>query len=181
MRTATGDRVYKIGEVAKRLGVSCRTVSNWMESGKLKGYRLPRNNRVDNLPRPDGSKKPADPGDRRFLRRDVLEFLTKFNQPAEIVSHFRNHNGYLTCGLSAADQTNFTAATDDSCTHLGSLYALAVAVRRDEPAVVVLGSILGLGVCADVAGQIRADLPGTRVVLVCGPDTDPAAALRRAA
>lgn len=55
------DRHLKVGEVAKHLHVSIRTVCKWFDKGMLKGYRIP------------GSDH------RRFDPKDVVEFA-KSNQ-----------------------------------------------------------------------------------------------------
>lgn len=54
---------FTTGQLAKLLHVSPRTVAIWMESGLLKGYRLPK---------PVGAKG----ADRRFTRDAVMEFLS---------------------------------------------------------------------------------------------------------
>jgi len=34
-------KIYTTGQLSKLCRVSCRTVAKWIDSGKLKGYRLP--------------------------------------------------------------------------------------------------------------------------------------------
>ncbi len=39
-------RLYRTGEVAKKLGISKMTVLRWIKSGKLKAYRIGKEYRV---------------------------------------------------------------------------------------------------------------------------------------
>lgn len=55
--------VLTTGEVAKRCHVAMRTVSKWIDSGRLKGYRLP------------GSQ------DRRIPRQNLVDFLRANKMP----------------------------------------------------------------------------------------------------
>jgi len=52
-------KVYKTGEIAKMLQCSCRTVCNWIDSGLIKGFRLPMSK------------------DRRVNHDDLIRFLRK--------------------------------------------------------------------------------------------------------
>jgi len=56
-------RIFTTGQVATICGASCRTVSNWIDSGKLKGYRIP------------GSQ------DRRIERLSLVAFLIENAMP----------------------------------------------------------------------------------------------------
>lgn len=55
--------VYTTGQVSKICKVAPRTVSNWLDTGRLKGYRIP------------GSQ------DRRVPREAMVEFLNEHNLP----------------------------------------------------------------------------------------------------
>ena len=59
----TGKDVLPAGEVAKICNVAARTVSKWIDSGRLEGYRIP------------GSK------DRRVPVANLLAFMKKHNIP----------------------------------------------------------------------------------------------------
>jgi excisionase family DNA binding protein len=56
-------RVLKVGECANYCRVAPRTVTKWIDSGRLKGYRLP------------GSQ------DRRVDENDLIEFMEKYELP----------------------------------------------------------------------------------------------------
>ncbi|GLR71218.1 response regulator [Agaribacter marinus] len=54
---------FTSGEIAKFCGVTLRTVIRWIDSGKLKGYKLPGR------------------GNNRVLQTDLLQFLNEHNMP----------------------------------------------------------------------------------------------------
>ena len=59
--------VYTTGEVAKICQVAPRTVATWVDSGQLKGFRLPGRQ------------------DRRIPRRYLLKFMTENKMPLSLV------------------------------------------------------------------------------------------------
>lgn len=63
MRTIEETDVYTTGQVARLCRVAPRTVSDWFDSGRLKGYRLP------------GSK------DRRIPRENLVAFMKANGMP----------------------------------------------------------------------------------------------------
>jgi two-component system, OmpR family, response regulator RpaA len=58
-------QVFTTGRIAKGCMVAQRTVSRWIDSGLLKGYRIP------------GSH------DRRVTRAELLRFLAEYGMPTE--------------------------------------------------------------------------------------------------
>jgi two-component system response regulator RpaA len=60
-------KVYRTGEIAKMFRVSAHTVAKWVDTGLLKGYRLP------------GSQ------DRRIKADDLREFLIANDMPTDEV------------------------------------------------------------------------------------------------
>lgn len=62
-----GVKVFTIGQVAKVCKVAPRTVSNWFDSGRLKGYRIP------------GSQ------DRRIPREYLIKFLNEHGMQTHMV------------------------------------------------------------------------------------------------
>lgn len=60
--------VLTTGEIAKICSVASRTVAKWIDSGKLKGYKVPLSN------------------DRRVLRADLEAFLKEHGFPYEAAS-----------------------------------------------------------------------------------------------
>jgi DNA-binding transcriptional MerR regulator len=63
MKMTKNMQVFTTGQVAKICHVCQRTVSNWFDSGRLKGYRIP------------GSQ------DRRILRWSLITFLKEHGMP----------------------------------------------------------------------------------------------------
>ena len=57
--------VFTTGQIARVCHVAPRTATKWIDSGVLKGYRLP------------GSR------DRRVTRADLLRFLTEHGMPLD--------------------------------------------------------------------------------------------------
>lgn len=53
--------VYKTGDIAKIIGVAPRTASNWIDTGRLKGRRLP-----------------SGKGERRVNRQDLQRFMDEY-------------------------------------------------------------------------------------------------------
>lgn len=70
MRSEDLPEVMTSGDVARLLRVAPRTVSKWMDAGRLRGFRLP-------------GTRPGTAGDRRFTRRAVVEFCAEFGWPLE--------------------------------------------------------------------------------------------------
>lgn len=62
------DGVYTTGQIARICKVSPRTVKNWIDSGKLKGYKLPSS------------------GDRRVTRESLVHFMKAHEFPLERLS-----------------------------------------------------------------------------------------------
>ena len=59
--------VLTTGDVAKICNVASRTVVRWFDSGALNGYRIPCSQ------------------DRRFLRKDVIDFLRANKMPLGVL------------------------------------------------------------------------------------------------
>ena len=62
-RRKLGEHFFTTGQVANICGVAPRTVAKWIDSGSLKGYRIP------------GSQ------DRRVMRDELIQFMRKHNMP----------------------------------------------------------------------------------------------------
>lgn len=60
-------RVFSIGQVAKICRASPRAVSKWVDSGILKGYRLPESRH------------------RRVTENELLGFLTRHGMPTDLL------------------------------------------------------------------------------------------------
>lgn len=112
------------GKVGHLVGTSCRTVCKWIDSGVLKGHRLP-----ESL-------------DRRVRAGDLVDFLLARNAPvpAELVHLTPDGKpppppARLACGLSASERKFLPAGVESV-----SLFELGRAVARRSPAAVLLGT-----------------------------------------
>lgn len=63
-------QVWTPGQIAAMLRASTRTVSAWIDSGQMRGYRLP--------PKP---ARGESEGDRRVTREDLVAFLLRYRLP----------------------------------------------------------------------------------------------------
>lgn len=75
----TIEGIYTAGQVAKLFGVERITVGKWVDSGKLKGFRIP-----GGLTRR-----------RRITRKSLIEFIEELNIPLELL----NQEAILELGL----------------------------------------------------------------------------------
>ena len=80
-------QVYTVGQVAKIVDVSPRTVAKWFDLGQLKGYCLP------------GSK------DRRIPKHYLLQFMKEHNMPTDDIARkevlFSSNKGLIAEAKSA--------------------------------------------------------------------------------
>lgn len=63
-------RVFTTGQVAKICQVSHRTVAQWFDAGRLKGYRIP------------GSR------DRRIPEEQLIKFLGDHGMPLDLIRQY---------------------------------------------------------------------------------------------
>ena len=68
MSVATSERYLTTGQVARACGVASRTAAKWIDSGLLKGFKIP------------GSR------DRRVAEADLLEFKKVHGIPLHALS-----------------------------------------------------------------------------------------------
>lgn len=134
------------GEVARACGVSPRTVANWMDSGLLKGYRIP------------GSQ------DRRFLREEVYQFLVATGVPVP---------RELMCGARVTYGITLPAPVPgwDVC----DAFQLGELCSEKPILAAVLGDEAGVDEAVKMAGHIRRNNPEAVVVFVLDPSNAAAA------
>lgn len=120
------EKIYTTGMIAKMCRVAPRTVSKWMDSGKLKGYRIP------------GGQ------DRRFLKADVVRFMAENGMPDEFcpdheaeqeVHEARTLDQILVVGGSP---DVFADTATSEVTHVRSVFAAGIAFAEVKPTVVVV-------------------------------------------
>lgn len=146
----TGKDVLTTGEVARICNVAARTVSKWIDSGRLEGYRIP------------GSK------DRRVPIGNLLAFMKKHNIPFDgsmsgnprvlIVDADAETANTLTEVLTS--QTSFEVRT------AGTAFGAGVECERFRPHVVLVDESIGGREMEAFATFVRngEDLAGTRLV-----------------
>ncbi|MGL6097165.1 MAG: hypothetical protein ACRC7O_15375 [Fimbriiglobus sp.] len=120
------------GNVADLCGVAPRTVTQWIDCGKLDGYRLPRGAR---------GPKQEDEGDRRVTKENLVKFL-KVNgmpMPAEFTG-----GPTLLVGFSP-EAVARVQAVDPDAVGIVSLWMAAVYAGREQPRCVVIEAGLGTG------------------------------------
>jgi excisionase family DNA binding protein len=66
---------YTTGEIAVACGVSSRTVSKWIDTGMLRGWKLPLS------------------GTRRVLREDLVQFIRDNKFPEDLVGPMLSSGG----------------------------------------------------------------------------------------
>ncbi len=146
----TGKDVLTTGEVAKVCNVAARTVSKWIDSGRLEGYRIP------------GSK------DRRVPVANLLAFMKKHNIPFDgsmsgnprvlVVDADTETAGTLKEVLTT--QTRFEVRTAESA------FTAGIECERFRPHVVLVDESIGARELESFAAFVRNgdDLAGTRLV-----------------
>lgn len=161
-------KVYTTGQVAKLAGVSPGTAVKWIDSGRLKGYRIP------------GSQ------DRRVTREDLVRFLRDAGMPT-----YRVEAGTATVLVIGADPRDVAAIREamegtggGSCRVEPASSAFEAGVRYAEldPGIVIVDLAIGridAGLIARGAGGAAAGRGGLPPVLVAlagadAPDEDAA-------
>lgn len=146
----TGKDVLTTGEVAKICNVAARTVSKWIDSGRLEGYRIP------------GSK------DRRVPVANLMAFMKKHNIPFDgsmsgnprvlIVDADQETANTLREVLTT--QTRFEVKTTDTA------FSAGIECERFRPHVVLVDESIGAREMESFAGFVRngEDLAGTRLI-----------------
>lgn len=146
------DKPLTTGQVARVCHVAPRTVSKWLDSGRLKGYRLPTGH---------------DRGcDRRIYADSLYTFMLTYGLriPPELVPP----RGVLVYGLAPGECVPDGVPCDNAF-HLGSLLATVT------PAAAVVGDADGLQDALAALSAVRERHPHCACVLVVGPDVQPPA------
>jgi excisionase family DNA binding protein len=141
---------YTTGQVAKIVGCASRTVLTWIDTGRLKGFRLP------------GCT------DRRVTRADLIAFLAAHQHPAyaELVAE----SCYLACGSRTAAPL-WTALRAECPAAAGATFA-----ESKPPAAIIDVGAWGAATALPLAAWLLSQTPRPRVLLV-SPEDVPAADL----
>jgi excisionase family DNA binding protein len=138
--SGVGARVFTTGQAARICGVAPRTLSKWIDAGRLKGYRIP------------GSD------DRRVPRENLVRFLTDHGMPlGELAGG--GAVKVLLVGTDAAFNARLETLLGDgfafACAADG--FAAGLLAGRGAAAAVVLDFALGRSECVRMAAALRRD------------------------
>jgi len=150
-------KLFTTGQVAKQLGVAPRTVSEWIDSGRLKGFRIPPGR---------GTTQACH---RRIKKFDLIAFLTENGLPlGDLTDEVR----VLFVGVGEMADTIAAHLTDATYQFrsVESGFAAGEEIIDWHPAVVVLDFALGRNVCLCIATRIKSRDPLRRVVGLIGED-----------
>ena len=138
-------QIFTTGQVARLCRVAPRTVGKWVDSGRLKGYRIP------------GSK------DRRIRRQELVRFLLEYDFPE--ASQFDDIPPAVACGLLAHELLPDVIV----CKTTLDLAAWLAVNRADA---VVVGDGDGIRTALAAVEHTLSVQPWARVLLVLSEDIE---------
>lgn len=149
-------RLYKTGELAKLFNVAPRTITKWIDSGKLQGYRLP------------GCGANPDQGDRRVSHQAVMSFIVARNWP--VPDGFVMEFGeilFLQCAELRAllPDERLGIRTVESLVECGTLIA------RRHPLLVIVGSDVPRDEVVAIRDLVKED--SGKVIRIVRSEMDP--------
>lgn len=133
------------GQVARVCRVCPRTISKWIDSGKIKGYRLP------------------DSNDRRVLRGDLLPFMRAAGIPTDLLV-----GDTVVLAVGAVREVGVEGI---EVLHAATPAAAGVLCGKRAIDVLVVDLAVGLAEAVDVLSVVRGEHPGVGVVAVSNPHT----------
>ncbi len=107
------------GEISKALNVATRTVTGWIDSGRMKGIRIP-----------SISLNPRSKGDRRVYRDDFEAFCHQYG--FRVNGEFRERPIVLTLGCEITDPEGLEVIA------VSSVFEAGIAVERQRPDVIIV-------------------------------------------
>lgn len=118
--------ILTTGEVAKICKVAPRTVSKWIDTGILSGYRLP------------GSK------DRRVESKNLLDFMKRNKMPTDLLEKPHTLVIVDTTDATMVVKNMIDAETDYKAIVVGNVFEAGMAIKEYNPRV-ILYNIVGFG------------------------------------
>jgi excisionase family DNA binding protein len=150
IETLNQERVFTTGEVASICNVAARTVSKWIDSGRLEGYRIP------------GSR------DRRVTRETLERFMREHGLPL---------SGFVTAACEGtllivdhdehAGQTLrdvIVQETKRDAIAVRSAFEAGVICERSRPSAIIVDCNIGLSEAAGLASWLRTEKRHAKVV-----------------
>ncbi|MCE9620276.1 MAG: excisionase family DNA-binding protein [Planctomycetes bacterium] len=144
------ERVYTTGEVAAICNVAARTVSKWIDCGRLEGYRIP------------GSR------DRRVTRETLERFMRAHGLP---LTGFTQSTGEGTLLIVDSDPNTskilrdvIAQETKRDAVVVRSAFEAGVICERSRPSSIIVDCNIGVNEAAGLASWLRAEKRNSRVV-----------------
>jgi excisionase family DNA binding protein len=146
-------KVYTTGQIGRLTGAACRTVAKWIDSGRLKGYRLP------------GST------DRRVKREVLIAFLRENGMPTDLIGAAAVPVALLV-GLDdeAALRAYRAIGPGWVITREASPITAVASALAKRAGCVVLSATLGAAACRELTEALRPALPACRVAIALADD-----------
>lgn len=149
-------KVFTTGQIAQLLAVAPRTVSKWIDSRLLKGFRLP------------GS------ADRRVVREELRRFLVRYGYPTDWLAAAQSVL-FVGCesALVSAFVRGLSGRDDWRVESVGSVFAAGVVVGTFSPNVVIVDPrAFGRIDACGMAARLRDLPPAGRTLLIAIADQD---------
>ena len=153
-------KVYTTGQVAKALGMSPRTVSKLVDSGRLKGYRIP-----------------GPQGDRRIPRCNLVRFMISNNMPLEMIDTQRPRLLFVTGCSRTSQQVSAVKVDQESfsvCVASNGFEAAQVITAGTPPKFVMVDFTIGRSEAIQLVRFVRsvlsAESPDTRYIAIASED-----------
>lgn len=144
--------VLTTGEVATICKVAARTVSKWIDSGRLDGYRIP------------GSR------DRRVTRDALETFIRKHGLTNACTSASRGLERVLVVDADTATADTLAAALAQAAQRevrtAHSAFEAGVAVERFTPQWVIADTSIGMGELCGLLGWLQSERAASRVAVM---------------
>jgi len=144
--------VLTTGEVASICKVAARTVSKWIDSGRLEGYRIP------------GSR------DRRVTRDALESFIRKHGLPNACASASRGLERVVVVDADTATADTLAAALAQAAQRevrtANTAFEAGVAVERFSPHWVIADTSVGMSELCGLLGWLQSERSTTRVAVM---------------
>lgn len=138
--------VFTSGQVAKVCKVAPRTVSKWIDSGRLKGYRIP----------PSGDHKS---GDRRVTRDNLIKFLRSHDMPQAAELEAEGGTRVLLVGVGAEFvnwlESSLAGVAGLRVESADKVFDAGLMVHEFRPHVILIDLAVGRSEAVHVAAAVR--------------------------
>ena len=150
------------GQVSKLCKVAPRTVSKWIDTGRLPGYRLPGGSR-----------------DRRIVKADLIQFLKDHGMPLGEFGENKKEEGpkiILIVGASGTltERIRIALPTEEGyqCCAVRTACAAGLSAARLAPSAIVIDTAMGRAEAIQIAVDLRKDedVKATPIIAVAGED-----------